>query len=254
MNPKDEMGLFEGNILPDGRVASMEHEVNAEILSDQEIDFDEDDIDADVLASRNRVLSPQAASSTKQSSRPRKTQGTTRDQIDDVDHHQSLSMVADQLSLPLGNYDSIGQVESQGKINAVTAGGAIKCAIIRFFNRGGNKEDPYPVDLGMFEAVTAGGAIKSAITRFFNRGGNKEDPYPVELGMFGKGFPWLQSGINGMVIPVFNDQPRTIIAHSLASSDDDNQLKQILNATTQPDSRSSKNDSSRKDIEQKMLG
>ena len=219
-NPKDEMGLFEGNILPDGRVASMEHDDDDEILSDQEIDLDKDDIDADVLASRNRVLSPQAASSTKQSSRPRKTLGTTRDRIDDVDHHQSLSMVADQLSLPLGNYDSIGQVESQGEI----------------------------------KAVTAGGAIKSAITRFFNRGGNKEDPYPVELGMFGKGFLWLQSGINGMVIPVFNDQPRTIIAHSLASSDYDNQLKQILNATTQPDSRSSKNDSSRKDIEQKMLG
>eukprot|EP00804_Cyclotella_cryptica_P008084 CCRYP_004583-RD/>CCRYP_004583-RD protein AED:0.04 eAED:0.04 QI:1013/1/1/1/0.87/0.66/9/209/1984 len=219
-NPKDEIGLFEGNILPDGGVASMENEDDDEFISDQEIDFDEDDIDADVLASRNRVYSPQAASSSKRSSRPRKTLGTRRDEMDEVDPHQSLPIAADQISLPLGHYDSISPVESQGKS----------------------------------KAVTAGGAMKSAITRFFNRGGNKEDPYIVDLGMFGKGRPRLQPGINGMVIPVFDDQPSTIIAHSLASSDYDNQFKQFLNATTQPDSRSSKNDSSRKDIERRMLG
>lgn len=210
-NPNDELGLFEGNMLLDGRIVTLEQEDDEEFLSDQEIEFDEDDIDADVLASRNRVYSPQAASSKRSKSRPTKTLGTRRNDTDEVD---SSPMVSEH-SL----YDS-SHADSQGKSKAVTAGGAVKSAITRFFNRGGGKD---------------------------------QDPYVVDLGMFGRGRPRLQPGVNGVVIPVFDEQPSTIIAHSLASSDYDNQFKQFVSAS-QPDSRSSKHDFSRKDIERRMLG
>jgi hypothetical protein len=213
-NP-NEFGQFDGNILPDGRIVTLEQEDEEEFLSDQEIEFDEDDIDADVLASRNRVYSPQASSSkrpSKPSSRSKITLGSKRDEGDDIDSNQSSPMVSE--------HSIISQSEIQGKSKAVSAGGAVKSAITRFFNRGGGKD---------------------------------QDPYVVDLGMFGKGRPRLHPGINGMVIPVFDDQPSTIIAHSLASSDYDNQFKQFVSAS-QPESRSSKNDSSRKDIERRMLG
>jgi hypothetical protein len=206
-NPKDELGLFEGNIV------TLEQEDDEEFLSDQEIEFDEDDVDADVLASRNRVYSPQASLSRR--SKSKKVTGTRRDDVDIDSSNQSSPMVSDH-SL----YDS-AQSDSQGKSKAVTAGGAVKSAITRFFNRGGGKD---------------------------------QDQYIVDLGMFGKGRPRLQPGTNGMVIPVFDDQPSTIIAHSLASTDYDNQFKQFLSSSSQPDSRPSKNDSSRKDIERRMLG
>lgn len=209
---KAEFGLFEGNILPDGRIAPLEQEDDEEFLSDQEIDFEED-IDADVLASRNRMYSPKASDPSSRRSRSH-SRKTRRDEGDDADAQQS----SDQRSMQLGSYDSSSQAESQGKS----------------------------------KAVTAGGAVKSAITRFFNRGGNKEDPFLVDLGMIGKGRPRLQPGINGMVIPVFDEQPSTIIAHSLASSDYNNQFKQFVSASS--DSRPSKHDSSRKDIERRMLG
>lgn len=203
-NPKDELGLFEGHTLPDGRVVTLDQEDDEEFLSDQEIVFDEDDIDADVLASRNRVYSPQAASSKRSKAIPKKSIGTKRDGV--VDENDSSPMVSG---------------DGQGKSKAVTAGGAVKSAITRFFNRQG--------------------------------GGKDQDPYVVDLGMFSKGRPRLQPGVNGAVIPVFDEQPSTIIAHSLASSDYDSQFRQFISAT-QPDSRPSKYDSSRKDIERRMLG
>ena len=221
---KVEGGLFEGNILPDGRFAALEQEAeidDEEFYSDpdNEIDFEED-IDADVLASRNRVYSPHASL----------TRKTSRQQMDKVFNSQRPSnfavdtpTVPDQGPSPLGfanNYDSSGQLESLSKS----------------------------------KTVTAGGAVKSALTRFFNRGGNKEDPYVIDLGYFGMGRPRLQPGIGGLVIPVFDDQPSTIIAHSLASSDYDVQFKQFLTASSQPDFRPEKNELSRKDIERRMLG
>lgn len=220
---KGEGGLFEGNILPDGRVATLEQEAeidDEEFYSDPENDIDfEDDIDADVLASRNRVYSPQASSSSKRSSRQRPKKALGGKRAPDI----TEPLIPDQSPSPLGfanNYDSSGQLEAQGKS----------------------------------KTVTAGGAVKSALTRFFNRGGNKEDPYLVDLGFFGQGRPRLQPGIGGLVMPVFDDQPSTIIAHSLASSDYDVQFKQFLNATSQPESRSEKHEPSRKDIERRMLG
>ena len=222
---KGEGGLFEGNILPDGRVATFEQEAeidDEEFFDDQDpdgthdINFEED-VDADVLASRNRVYSPQASStssSSKKSSkqRPKKVLGGKRasDMTEEVIPEQTPLVFAN-------NYDSSGQLESQGKS----------------------------------KTVTAGGAVKSALNRFFNRGGNKEDPYVVDLGFFATGRPRLQPGIGGLIIPVFDDQPSTIIAHSLASSDYDVQFKQFLSATSQPELRS---EPSRKDIERRMLG
>lgn len=215
---KVDGGLFEGNILPDGRFAALEQEAeidDEEFYSDPDnnIDF-EDDIDADVLASRNRVYSPHASLTTRK---------TSRQQMDKVFKKDDTPTIPDQGPSPLGfanNYDSSGQLESLSKS----------------------------------KTVTAGGAVKSALTRFFNRGGNKEDPYVIDLGYFGKGRPRLQPGIGGLVIPVFDDQPSTIIAHSLASSDYDVQFKQFLTASSQPDFRSEKNELSRKDIERRMLG
>jgi len=225
-----EGGLFEGNILPDGRAVTLEQEAlekeaffggEDDAEGAQDIDFEED-IDADVLASRNRVYSPSAASSTtssKKSSRQRPTKVLGGKRPSDLIEEEANT--SDQSSTPLAlanNYDSSGQLDqSQGKS----------------------------------KTVTAGGAVKSALNRFFNRGGNKEDPYTVDLGYFGMGRPRLQPGVDGLVIPVFDDQPSTIIAHSLASSDYELQFKQFSSATSQPESRS---EPSRKDTERRMLG
>lgn len=174
-----------------------------------DINFEED-VDADVLASRNRVYNPSATSFKKSSrQRPHKVPIGKR----------PSGLVEEQNSLAMANnYDSSDQLmESQGKS----------------------------------KTVTAGGAVKSALNRFFNRGGNKEDPYTVDLGFFGTGRPRLQPGIGGLVLPVFDDQPSTIIAHSLASLDYDVQFKQYLSTTSQSESRS---EQSRKDIERRMLG
>jgi hypothetical protein len=67
--------------------------------------------------------------------------------------------------------------------------------------------------------VTPGGAVKSAITRFFNRGGRDKDPYIVDLGMFREGRPRLEPGVNGIVVPVIDEQLSTVIAYSLSSKE-----------------------------------
>lgn len=186
-----------------------------EFDSDPDIDF-EDDIDADVLASRNRMQGPQVSSASKRSSRPKKSLGT-RERASD-DHKQSS--VASPVPLDhANNYDSTGQLEGKNK------------------------------------TVTAGGAVKSALTRFFNRGVNREDLFVVDLGFIGKGRPRLQPGVGGIVIPVFDDQPSTIIAHSLGSSDYDVQFQQFVTASSS-ESRSKQPSlsTSRKEIERRMLG
>lgn len=72
---------------------------------------------------------------------------------------------------------------------------------------------------------TPGGAVKSAITRFFNRGGREYDPYTVDLGVFAEGRPRLSPGVNGVVVPVYDEHFSTIIAYSLASSEYAKQFK-----------------------------
>ena len=73
--------------------------------------------------------------------------------------------------------------------------------------------------------VTPGGAVKSAITRFFNRGGRESDPYVVDLGIFNEGRPRLEPGVNGIVVPVMDEQLCTIIAYSLSSTEYANQFQ-----------------------------
>lgn len=73
--------------------------------------------------------------------------------------------------------------------------------------------------------VTPGGAVKSALTRFFNRGGRESDPYLVDLGIFKEGRPRLEPGVNGLVVPVVDEQLCTVIAYSLASSEYARQFK-----------------------------
>ena len=72
---------------------------------------------------------------------------------------------------------------------------------------------------------TPGGAVKSAITRFFNRGGKSRDPYAVNLGIFAEGRPRLAPGVDGIVVPVADEQWSTIIAYSLASAEYAKQFK-----------------------------
>ena len=72
--------------------------------------------------------------------------------------------------------------------------------------------------------VSAGGAVKSALTRLFNRGAKDSDPWKVELGLLNDGRPRLEPGSGGRVVPVFDDQPSTIIAYSLSSVDYENQF------------------------------
>ena len=219
-----EVGLFEGNILPDGRVATWEEEAeidDEEFYSDPENDIDfEDDVDADVLASRNRAYSHYSQTSSRQSTskqHPKHSSSSKRHSDRSEDSGQSPGLNAIGFT---NNYDSGGQLEFQGKA----------------------------------KTVSAGGAVKSALNRFFNRGGNKEDPYVVDLGYFGKGRPRLQPGVAGLVVPVFDDQPSTIISHSLASAEYDIQFKHFLTLITQPESRSEKYESTRSDIERRMLG
>ena len=75
--------------------------------------------------------------------------------------------------------------------------------------------------------VTPGGAVKSAITRFFNRGGRESDPYVVDLGIFSKGRPRLEPGVNGVVVPVIDEQLCTVIAYSLSSTEYASQFQKM---------------------------
>ena len=72
---------------------------------------------------------------------------------------------------------------------------------------------------------TPGATVKSAITRFFQRGGQERDPYVVDLGLFHDGRPRLEPGVNGIVVPVIDEQLSTVIAYSLSSKEYDNQFQ-----------------------------
>jgi len=77
------------------------------------------------------------------------------------------------------------------------------------------------------KTVTPGGAVKSALNRFFNRGSKEMDPYLVDLGIFAQGYLRLEPGIGGLVTPVYEDQPSTVIAYSLASEEYLSQFKKF---------------------------
>ena len=71
----------------------------------------------------------------------------------------------------------------------------------------------------------AGGAVKLAITRLFNRGVREDDAYVIDLGIFGEGRPRLTAGVGGIVIPVIDDQLSTVIAYTLVSPESAKQFK-----------------------------
>lgn len=109
------------------------------------------------------------------------------------------------------------------------------------------------------KAVTPGGAVKSALTRLFNRGNKENDPYMVDLGIFSQGRPRLKPGVDGVVIPVYEDQPSTVIAHSLSSLDYGRQFCEFANdVKTNAESKKPHKppinvQEERKDIEKRML-
>lgn len=67
------------------------------------------------------------------------------------------------------------------------------------------------------KSKTPGDAVKSAFSSLFNRGGRNLDRYIVDLGLFSEGRPRLVPGLDGMVVPVVDNQLSSIIAYSLAS-------------------------------------
>lgn len=75
---------------------------------------------------------------------------------------------------------------------------------------------------------TPGGAVKSAITRFFSRGGRDYDLFKVDLGPFAEGRPRLPPGVDGIVVPVIDEQLSTIIAYSLASAEYAKQFRHFV--------------------------
>lgn len=110
--------------------------------------------------------------------------------------------------------------------------------------RGGDKSDDRdgPNKGG---PVSAGGAVKSALTRLFNRGAKDSDPWKVDLGILNDGRPRLEPGSGGRVVPIFDDSPSTIIAYSLSSIDYENQFKFFT--TSGPSSEASSTSSNRDD-------
>jgi len=159
--------------LPDGNEISQDVEYD-EDFDDPETSIDfTDGVDADVLASRRRLMSSRQGSNVTERSRtpsgkkPTKALGTRR----------SLSHDSSSSSAP-----------------------------------------PKPAPGGA-------GAVKSALTRFFNRGGREYDRYVVNLGIFAEGRPRLPLGVDGVVIPVFDEQLSSIIAYSLSSIEYSKQFK-----------------------------
>jgi len=140
---------------------------------DTSIDFS-DGVDADVLASRRRLLSKSSQSTVDSRTKPTKSLGTRR---------------------PDGSRPAMSGQESVISDTSVSTSGAS----------------------GAPMKSTAGGAVKSAITRFFNRGGREYNNYTVHLGIFAEGRPRLVPGMNGVVVPVFDEQLSSIVAYSLSS-------------------------------------
>jgi hypothetical protein len=99
-------------------------------FDDPETSIDFSEVDADVLASRKRLMSKttnSVVSERTSRSRPTKSLGTQR-------RPETSRSGGDSVAVP----------------PRTTPGGAVKSAITRFFNRGGRDSDPYAVDLGIF--------------------------------------------------------------------------------------------------------
>lgn len=178
------------NVMPDIRKDDNDDnedddDIQGSAEDDLQINFSEE-IDADVMASRMRRTAVQVSdqnSSRKSTSRPRNRPPSQRTR----DNGQKSSQIPQR--------DSFTSISSRS---------------------------PSPSPQQKARAVSAGGAVKSAINRFFNRGGKDDDDRIVDLGMFREGRVRLDTGVGGVVIPVYDEKPSTIIAHSLASIEYEN--------------------------------
>uniref|UniRef100_A0A7S1Z8Z8 1-phosphatidylinositol-3-phosphate 5-kinase n=1 Tax=Ditylum brightwellii TaxID=49249 RepID=A0A7S1Z8Z8_9STRA len=190
---------------------------------DYDIDFG-DEVDADVMASRQRLDSDAMASKRRIDAdvlaskrrlqqRSKKPSGNRR-QEDVTPSSRSLR----QTSVPpqFANSHSLGYSTSNNPYDNLGTRDHTQ------------KTGPSSQQTSKSKTVSAGGAVKSALNRFFNRGSKEQDPYKVEVNIFGEGRPRLEPGVAGVVIPVFDDQPSTVIAHSLSSNDYDVQFKHFL--------------------------
>ena len=193
-----------------------EDELNSDygVQIDSDINFAEE-IDADVLASRRRyaqkIESSSRRRSTVRSPDPRRLNDEFNEEL--TDSHQIRRRPASITRSDSGN-------GSQANTMKPYEIGSIDTTFTK---------TPSSTPLqNKSKAVSAGGAVKSALNRFFNRGNKESDPYVVELGSFGTGRPKLDPGIDGSVIPVLDDKPSTIIAYSLSSREYDIHFKQFM--------------------------
>lgn len=161
-------------------------EVDDDDFEDSAIDFPEG-VDADVMASRQRMQNAYPIARQSEKPKPKKSLGTPR---------PNDSFAVESLKSGRSSQEVISPP------NAVNM--HIK-----------NK------------TVTPGGAVKSALTRFFNRGGKELDPYVVDLGIFNEGRPRLEPGVGGLVIPVVDEMPSTVIAYSLSSAEYEKEFKRF---------------------------
>ena len=168
-------------------------EMPVSVDDDIQINFSEE-VDADVLASRQRRSVKQVEPNLLPSRRGSEDDGRRRNNIPP----NRRSKDGGSFNPQLPQRDSFASMSSRS---------------------------PSPSPQQRAKAVSAGGAVKSAIDRFFRGRGKEEDITTVDLGIFSQGRPRLDPGVGGVVIPVFDDQPSTIIAHSLASVDYESQFR-----------------------------
>ena len=153
------------------------------------IDFPEG-VDADVMASRQRMNNTPPIDRRVERPKPKKSLGTPRP-LDSFATELVKGGRAQQEGIP----PNAANIHSQAATKSKT--------------------------------VTPGGAVKSALTRFFNRGGKELDPYVVDLGIFNEGRPRLEPGVGGLVLPVFDEMPSTVIAYSLSSMEYEKEFKRF---------------------------
>ena len=168
------------------------------------INFSEE-VDADVLASRRRQSTKQTDSS---SSRP-----SRRGTLEDDNQRQRTKKKPPRRR----SKERVAPYSSQ-----VTSRDSFASSV--------STRSLSPSPQQKAKTVSAGGAVKSAINRFFNRGGKEDNLHTVDLGIFSQGRPKLEPGVGGVVMPVFDGQPSTIIGHSLASVDYESQFRRHTRA------------------------
>ena len=181
-------------------------------FEDAQDDFSES-VDADVLASRRRLQQrghshtgsnvPTSGSLSNAGTIP-----TTASNSSSIGNPSSIVANDNNSSNPNNPNNPSSSTSSGGNRPRKTLGTSHTTDISNSSDAGQKKSN-----------VTAGGAVKSALTRLFNRGGKETDPYTVDLGVLKEGRPRLEPGVGGVVLPVVDEIPSTVIAYSLSSAE-----------------------------------